>query len=130
GGQAINLVTPAAVPGALRRTWVIDPVGVGLLTSTDDVYRLTTGQSERLIGERKAELDRLALLDVAALNQDLVIATANGMRNYDGQTRAWGDWFAPPEDTRALELATFGKQLLARTDRGRLTQVGSGARVL
>ncbi|MBX2998828.1 MAG: hypothetical protein KF893_09990 [Caldilineaceae bacterium] len=120
----VNGVTPVDLPGPLTSLWPWGNNGIGVLAGDGSVYQVTPTAVDRLTGVAETELDRLPLLDVIMHDGDLLISTRQGLRRYDLQQRGWDDFFDPPADVRAEELAVFNGELLMRSEAGRLLRPG------
>jgi hypothetical protein len=132
-GREIASVKPTTFLEPASRIWKWDAQSMGLLAGDGSAYKLGPQGRERATGEAVTEMDRLTFRDVAALDQDLVVATDRGLRRYDGQTHTWGSFFDPAGGGQPVELAAWSDRLLVRTVRvdrsapGRLAQAGGNA---
>jgi len=113
-------VPPGSVLGPVQHVRDWSGQGIGLIAGDGRVYHFTPRGQEALTGAAVPAMDYPDFLDVAALDQGLVVLTEKGLSHYDGESRAWSNVFGPSKDDRLVEVDTFGGYILARTGRGRL----------
>lgn len=113
-------IRPVSIPVPVRRVRDWDGQGIGLIAGDDQVYRFTPGGGDMLSDPAAPAMEHRVFRDVAPLDRGLVVLTEDGLRYYDGDFRAWGDFLSTPVGDRAVEVDTLGSYILARTGQGRL----------
>lgn len=108
------------IPGPVRHVRAWGDEGIGLIAGDGQVHRFTPYGQENLTGAAVRDMNQDTFLDVAALDQGLVVLTERGLRYYDGDSRAWTDFFDTPDGDSPVEVDTVGQRIFARTELGRL----------
>lgn len=121
---------PQIVPGPVIQIWPWATTGIGLIGGDGSLYRITRDKVDRLTGAAVNEMNNLPMLDVIERGNDFIVSTRQGLRTYDLNNRAWGEFIPPPADRRAEELTLWNGQLLMRTDASRLVRQSSTNPVL
>ena len=121
-GQFNSASQLALVPGPVSRVRDWNGRGIGLIAGGDDgrVFRFSH-IVETLTGLKAGGMDDIPLLDAAPYQDGVIIATSEGLRYYDRESRTWGRYKrfyrSPPK-----EVVQYKKQLLMSTREGLLME--------